>query len=108
LNGLVRQLFPKPVVEVTGAAAVDVVVNRQGGRLAVNLVNTAGPHADKHVPIFSEIPPVGPLTVTLRTGSKPARVTWEPDGEALPFEYHNGEATVVIAKLGIHGVILVD
>jgi len=34
-------------------------------------------------------------------------VTWEPDGETLPFDYHNGEAKVVIVKLGIHGVILV-
>ena len=108
LNSLVRQLFPKPMVEVTGSTAVDVVVNRRGGRLAVNLINTAAPHADKPLPIFSEIPPVGPLTVILRTGRKPARVTWAPDGEALPFEYHNGEAKVVIAKLGIHGVILVD
>jgi hypothetical protein len=108
LNSLVRQLFPKPLVEVTGSADVDVVVNRMGGRLAVNLVNTAGPHADKKLPIFSEIPSVGPLTVTLRTRSKPSRVTWEPDGEILPFEYRKGEAKVVIAKLGIHGVILVE
>ena len=26
------------------------------GRLAINLVNTAGPQADKQLPIFSEIP----------------------------------------------------
>ena len=108
LNSLVRQLFPKPLVEVTGSGAVDVVANRVGGRLAINLVNTAGPHADRQVPIFSEIPPIGPLTVTLRTGRKPARVTWEPDGETLPFDYHSGEAKVVIAKLGVHGVILVQ
>jgi len=51
LNSLVRQVFPKPLVEVTGSAAVDVVVNRVNGELAVNLVNTAGPHADKQVPV---------------------------------------------------------
>ena len=107
LNSLVWQLFPKPLVMVTGSAAVDVVVNRVNGKLAVNLVNTAGPHADKQVPVFSEIPPIGPLTVTLRTGRKPTRVTWEPSGEPLPFQYHNGETKVVIVRLGIHGVILV-
>jgi hypothetical protein len=31
----------------------------------------------------------------------------DSDGETLPFDYHNGEGKVVIAKLGIHGVILV-
>jgi hypothetical protein len=108
LNSLVRELFPKPLVQVTGSAAVDVVANRMGGRLAINLVNTANPPSEKPLPIFSEIPPVGPLTVTVRTGHKPKRVTWEPDGEALPFEYHKGEVKVVVAKLGIHGVILVQ
>jgi hypothetical protein len=86
---------------------VDVVANRINGRLAISLVNTAMPQADKPLPIISEIPPVGPLTVTVRTGHKPKRVTWEPDGEALPFEYHKGEVKVVVAKLGIHGVLLV-
>ena len=107
LNSLVRELFPKPLVEVTGSSAVDVVVNRMNGRLAINLVNTAVPQAEKPLPIISEIPPVGPLTVTVRTGHKPKRVTWEPEGEALPFEYHKGEVKVVVAKLGIHGVLLV-
>ena len=101
-------MFPEPIVELSGSHLVDVSVNRIGGKLAINLVNTAGPHADRQVPIFSEIPPIGPLTVTLRTGRKPARVTWEPDGETLPFDYHSGEAKVVIAKLGVHGVILVQ
>ena len=63
--------------------------------------------ADKPLPIFSDIPPVGPLTVTLRTGHKPSRVTWEPEGVALPFEYNKGEVKLVVARLGIHGVLLV-
>ena len=107
LKSLVRQLFPRPMVEVKGSAAVDVVVNRGDGKLAVNLVNTAGPHADRQVPVFSEIPAVGPLAVTIRIGRKPARVTWEPEGQPLPFEYHEGEIKLTLPRLEIHGVILV-
>ncbi|MBI3919909.1 MAG: hypothetical protein HY318_00725, partial [Armatimonadetes bacterium] len=46
LNSLVRELFPKPLVEVQGSHAVDVSVNQLNGRLMVNLVNTSGPHAN--------------------------------------------------------------
>ena len=70
LNDLARQLFPDPLVEVTGSSDVDVSVNRIGGRLAVNLVNTAGPHADANTPIIDSIPPVGPLTLIDPNGAE--------------------------------------
>ncbi|MDO8685708.1 MAG: hypothetical protein Q7J78_03450 [Clostridiales bacterium] len=36
-----KELFPDPMVEVTGSHYVDVTVNRKEGKLAVNLLNTA-------------------------------------------------------------------
>ncbi len=108
LNDLVRQLFPAPLVEVKGSSNVDVSVNRIRGRLAVNLVNTAGPHADVNAPIHDTIPPVGPLEITIRTSKKPAAVTIEPGGQSLPFEYQDGKARMTLPKLEIHSVIVVD
>jgi hypothetical protein len=108
LNDLARQLFPKPMVEVKGSPDVDVVVNRLGSRLAVNLVNTAGPHVDTKDPIFDSIPPVGPLTVTIRQPAKPAQVTLEPAGTALAFEYRSGEIQITLPRLQIHDIIVVE
>ena len=106
LNDLVRQLFPKPIVEVKGSADVDVVVNRSGGRLAVNLVNTAGPH-DRE-PILESIPAVGPLAVTIRQPSKPAKVTLHPAGRPLAYEYRAGEIQLTLPRLEIHDIIVVE
>lgn len=53
LDVLARRLFPNPLVEVNGSSDVDVAVNRVGQRLAINLVNTAGPRADKQNPIHA-------------------------------------------------------
>ena len=106
LNDLVRQLFPKPMVEVKGSSDVDVVVNRVGGKLAVNLVNTAGPHQSE--PIVDSIPPVGPLDVTIRQAAKPAKVTLEPAGTVLPFEHRNGEIHLVVPRVDIHEIIVVE
>jgi hypothetical protein len=106
LNNLVRQLFPRPTVEVKGSREVDVVVNRVADKLAVNLVNTAGPH--QREPILDAIPPVGPLDVTIRRQTRPAKVTLEPAGATLPFEYRNGEIRLVVPRVAIHEIIVVE
>ncbi len=108
LNDLVRQLFPAPLVEVKGSSDVDVSVNRIGGKLAINLVNTAGPHADTNKPIHDAIPVVGPLEITIRAAKKPATITVEPGGQPLPFEYQDGKARLTLPKLEIHSVIVVE
>jgi hypothetical protein len=108
LADLVRELFPAPVVEVTGSGAVDVSVARQGGRLLVNLVNTSGPHADRHNPIRDAIPPAGPMTVTIRRESKPARVTLEPGGQAAEAVHAEGRLRVTVPRVEIHTVVTVE
>ena len=108
LNGLVRQLFPKPLVQVEGSSDVDVSVNRSGGKLAVNLVNTAGPHADRKTPVFETIPPVGPLEITIRLAKAPEHVTVEPGGQPLTFEHRDGEVRLTLPKLEIHSIVVVD
>jgi hypothetical protein len=106
LNDLARQLFPTPMVQVKGSSDVDVVVNRLDGKLTVNLVNVAGPH--QHEPILDYIPPIGPLDVTIRQATKPAKVTLEPAGAQLPFEHRNGEIHLTVPRVDIHEVIVVE
>ena len=106
LNDLARRLFPEPMVEVTGSADVDVCVARNRGKLLVNLVNTAGPHRTQS--IVESIPPIGPLNVTIRQPAKPARVTLEPAGKSLPFEYHNGRLRLTVPQVAIHEIVVVE
>jgi lysophospholipase L1-like esterase/alpha-L-fucosidase len=106
LNDLVRELFPKPMVEVKGSHEVDVVVNRLGGKLMVNLVNAAGPHRTE--PIVESIPPVGPLDVTIRQAAKPTKIMLEPAGVSLPFEHRDGEIHLTVPRVDIHEVVVVE
>jgi hypothetical protein len=105
LNLLVRQLFPEPLVEVTGSPDVDVSVHRSHGLLTVNLVNTSGPHATE--PIVESIAPVGPLTVRIRTPQAPTSLVLEPGGEQLTFTHREGIAQVTIPSLEIHRALVV-
>lgn len=106
LVGLVRELFPEPMVEVSGSPHVDVVLNRLNGKLMVNLVNTSGPHATE--PIIDSIQPIGPLTVTLRDRGRPKRITLQPSGEELKFEARRGEVRVQVPQVPIHEILVVE
>jgi hypothetical protein len=106
LNQLSRHLVPARMVEVRGSPDVDVVVNRIGGKLAINLVNTAGPHQSQ--PILETVPPVGPLTLTITQPAKPSKVIREPSGESMPFEYRDGAVRLTLPELQIHDIVVLE
>lgn len=103
--GLVPQLFPEPMVEVTGSNDIDVCVARNHGKLLVNLVNTSGPHSTQS--IIETIPWIGPLNVTIRLAKKPAKVTLEPAGQPLAFTYADGKIKLTVPQVAIHDIIAV-
>ncbi|MCR4440331.1 MAG: hypothetical protein QHJ34_13845 [bacterium] len=108
LSALVRELFPSPLVEVTGSHNVDVTVSRKEGRLLINLVNTAGLHSDSRVSVFDQIPAVGPLTVSVRQASKPKAVSLMPSGMKLQFHFRDGKLTLTVPRLEIHEVVALE
>lgn len=107
LNGLVRVLFPNPMVEIDGSHYVDVSVARLNDKLMINLVNSAGPHADENTYTFDEVPSSGPLTVTIRMQHKPRSLKLQPRNRSLPWEYQHGTATVKIPRVELHEILAV-
>jgi hypothetical protein len=108
LQAMVRELFPKPIVEVTGSHFVDVSVARNQGRLLVNLVNTSGPHEFEKEYVFDEVPPVGPLTLSLRLDRKPKAIVMQPEGRPLEVVWRDGTAQVTVPSLEIHAALVVE
>lgn len=108
LNSIVKKHFSNPIVELSGSSSVEVAVNKINGKLAINLINIAGPHADNNVLVFDDIPPVGPLSITIRTEKKPHKVTLEPGSKDIDYQYENGKIHLQLKHLDIHNVILVE
>jgi hypothetical protein len=106
LGDLARELFPDPAVTVTGSPDVDVTLAQKDGKLLVHLVNTVGPHAT--APIIETIPPIGPLEVTLRLPKRPAKVTLQPDGGDLPFDYADDRIRLTVPSVPIHEAVVVE
>ncbi len=108
IGGLAQRLFPRPAVEVTGSHYVDVSVNTIDGKLAVNLVNTAGPHDDDKIHVFDDIPSLGKLKVKIRSKNRPKKIILQPADKQLQFKYRDGIVELTLPRLNIHDIIITE
>ena len=106
LNGVVRTLFPNPVVEVKGSPWVDVSVSTLNKKTLVHLVNTSGDH--QHQTYIEKVTPLPALDVTIRAAQKPKKITLQPQGKNLPFTYRDGKAHVKVDPIEIYDILVVE
>ena len=95
-------------VSVSGSDYADLTLMKKDGHLVVHLINLAGEHNAVGVRTFREIPAIGPLTVTLRTGSAPKKVTLRPEGEVLTVTAGEDGYLCHLPKLSIHSILEVE
>ena len=108
LASLVKEIFPDPMVTVSGSHYVDVTLNRKRNALILNLVNVAGPHDNDKVMAFDEIPTVGPLKITLKLPSKPGKVMLQPENIPLAYTWAAGTFFCKLPLLKIHEMIVIE
>lgn len=105
LSGILKVLFPAPLVKVEGSHRVHVVPTMKNGKLMVNLVNTSGDHSNPNYNGFDEIPTLMNLKVSVKLAKKPTSVTLQPEGTKVNVMYTDGEAVFIVPELKIHTVI---
>ncbi len=109
-RGLLSAVGFESIVSVEGESSdyVEVVLSEKNGGLRVNLLNTAGPHSQRNVRSYGQIPPLYGLTVKIRSGRAPRSVTSVPNDPALEWNYSDGIITAELKKLSIHTCIMID
>ncbi len=107
LTGLVKTLFPKPIVVMNGSHSVDISIGRKNNKLMINLVNSAGPHANEKINVFDDLPAVGPLSLTI-SSPKPRQVLLQPANKSLKYRYENGKIQLTLPKLEIYDIIEIE
>ena len=107
LSGLVKELFPDPVVTVEGSHLVTVTLNKLGDNYTINLINTGGAHANKDVYAYDEVPAIGTLKITLLLTKKPRKVNLQPGNINVNYTYANGKLNVVIPTVMLHSIIVI-
>ena len=106
LNTAVHTLFPNPLVEISGSPWIDVSISQLKGKQLVHLVNTSGDH--KGAGIIQSIEPVGPIQLSIRCDSKPAKITLQPEEKTCDFIYTDGKAQVIVDKVNIYEILVIE
>lgn len=105
LSDMVNDLYPEPLVRVSGSHRVNVVPVKKDKRFFIQLVNTSGDHANPKVKGIDEIPVLYNLELSVRTKTKPKSVLVWPEGDKLDCYYEKGQTRFVIPEIKIHSII---
>ena len=113
---VMKRLFPKPQVSVDAPVGVEFVARRRDGRLLLHFINRASGNPTRpRQGMIEEIPPLGPVRLSIRLEREPRKVTWHfEDSAVLAWQWRSekgdvgGRLDVTIAKVEIHGVLQVD
>jgi hypothetical protein len=105
ISNLINDLFPNPLVTVSGSHLVHVTVNSLNSKMYVNLVNIAGEHTNQKAIGYDEIPELKDLTIKINTVKKPAKIILQPEGRELKVEFEKGISTVPVPELKIHSIL---
>ena len=105
IRQVVERVHPEMKVRVTGSRNVEVTVSRLGDKTIIGLINTAGPHGDRSVFTYDEIPATGPVLITLKHCTQPAIVRLQPENKTLPFSYTNGTLQILVDSVGIYSIL---
>ncbi len=104
------ELGYKPTVRVTGSHFAELcVAKKNDGTLLVNLINVAGEHNVANVRSYDEIPPIGPLTVTIAPSIPVKKVIQIPEDKELAVTRQaDGSVSVSVERLEIHTVLQIQ
>jgi len=105
LQDLALELFPEPIVSISGNSNVDITVMRKNDNLLIHLVNTSGPHADAKVFTYDEVPQIGSLEVVVRSCSMPNKVLLQPEGTVIAYTYQGGELRLSLPRLELYSIV---
>lgn len=109
IAGITRQLFPKPMVTVTGSNKVHVVLNSLNNKTLIHLINTGEQWGVKNgTQLDFQLPVLPKLTIALQTKRKPASVLLQPGNQRLAFSYHNGQAFFSTTGIAVHSIVQVS
>ena len=105
INSAINELFPDQLVKVSGTHLVHVTLNRLNDRMYVNLINIAGEHTNQNAIGYDEIPSIKDITVSIKTGQKPAKILLQPGGKELDVDFQNEVSKVVVPEIMIHSIL---
>jgi hypothetical protein len=109
IGQVAKAVWPESDVAVDGPPCLDVALRRtKAGQMALHMLNRANVPTSPDYSVIDYVPPVGPIGVHLRLPAKPRRVDWVPDGGDLKWSWSDGQLSVTVPAVHVHGVVVVQ
>jgi len=113
IHDVLRALAGKMEIEVDAPTCVDVVLRRKDAKRMVHLINRASGIPNlPNSPVIDEIPPVGPVTMTMSLPRKPKNVSLAFEEATLRWGYASGQNAqqlkIEVAAVHIHAAVVVE
>ncbi len=105
LGARIKELFPDPMVKVSGSHLAEVVLTRNRGKLMVHLINMTNNNELADIYTIDEIPLIGPLEIQIRLEHTPSRILLQPSGKSLDFSFEEGIAQITLPRLEIYDIL---
>ncbi|MBU0610556.1 MAG: beta-galactosidase trimerization domain-containing protein, partial [Armatimonadetes bacterium] len=110
VRGALEMLLPEPALRVEGPSTLQASLNVQSDptRQIVHLLHYIPERRGREFDIIEDVIPLYNVKVSVRVdGRVPARVTLEPQGQALEFEQQDGRVEFTVSELNGHQIIVV-
>jgi len=111
LRDLFQRVWPEPLSRIDAPRHVVETLRRKSGHLVVHLLNrSAGPAPSPRNVMIEHVPPVGPVTVTVRLAERPHAVRPVPEQADMPitWDWHDGLLTATLPQLATHPALVID
>jgi hypothetical protein len=104
-----QRLAGRLTIAVSAPACVDVALRSQGRRMLVHLVNRgSGIPNQPNNGAIDEVPPVGPVAVSLRCPQSPRRVRLAFERATVGWSWADGELRASVPAVRIHAALVVE
>ena len=107
-SACLERLVPKPLLRVGGPAHLESAVVRAEGRTVVHLLSFIPSRSAEGLDLVLDPFPLVDVEIALRCDTRPARVTLEPSGQELEWEYEEGYATAKVTVLDGHALVVFE
>ncbi len=109
IGNLLQALAPNFAVTLDAPARLHPVLRQRDGQLIIHLVNTGSAHPTTPWQcIIEEVPPVGPITLTVHRPTRPAAVYLAPSMEGINWHWRDDQLTIRIESVGIMDSVVID
>jgi hypothetical protein len=104
----IERLLPRPVVRAGGPAHLEATAVRKGRTTVVHLISFLPSRQAENLDIVHDPVPLVDVPVSVRLDRRPSRVSLQPMGKELDFDYNDGYAHVRVTIPDGHALLVLE